>query len=390
MRNKRFVLPIIGVLVGALLLFLASRLFQPVIVNLTQESCSVSSSTAVVKDYVLSGVAALSRNDIWVVGSYYNPPKNPHAFLEHWNGSQWCVHPDPYQITGEETVGIRAVAAVSSNDVWAVGEAGHGLGQTLAEHWDGSQWSVVPTPPVGQSSRLRAVAAVSSNDVWAIGSYEPVNYPTGLPLIEHWDGSKWSLVPIFLPRFAFLNGITAINAHDVWIVGDGFNSTLTAHWNGVVWAVIPSPIPSPGTSSGNPYQLYSVSAVSSNDVWAVGLNHAVSTHRTEQSLIEHWNGSAWSIVTSPDPGKDNDLQSVTALSANDAWAVGNFFTGGRSVNLIEHWNGTAWSIVQPSYHMGNLGLSGVVRPPQTNTLVTVGMNSLLYVKDPDGTSLSNP
>ena len=77
--------------------------------------------------------------------------------------------------------------------------------------------------------------------------------------------------------------------------------------------VVPSP--NRGTSNGS---LYSVAAVSANDVWAVGYNaNAVGVG----TVIEHWNGTAWSIV--PGPVADyNYLSGVAAVSANDVWAVG--------------------------------------------------------------------
>ena len=63
---------------------------------------------------------------------------------------------------------LNGVASVSAHDVWAVGQT---LAPgTLAEHWGGTAWSVVPTPnPVPGSDRLSAVAAVSTSDVWAVG-----------------------------------------------------------------------------------------------------------------------------------------------------------------------------------------------------------------------------
>ena len=64
------------------------------------------------------------------------------------------------------------------------------------------------------------------------------------------------------------------------------------------------------------------------------------------TLIEHWNGSAWKQVPSPNPSStDNNLLSVAATSASNAWAVGGYENGTTSRTLIEHWNGTAWKHV---------------------------------------------
>ena len=91
--------------------------------------------------------------------------------------------------------------------------------------------------------------------------------------------------------------------------------TLTEHWNGTAWSVVPSP----NISSGN-NNLFGVAAVSTTDVWAVG--EFVAPSGVEQALIEQWNGTSWSVVSSPSAGGSNVLSGVAIISANDIWAVG--------------------------------------------------------------------
>src|SRR5260221_617850 len=167
---------IVGALVGAMLLLLASHRSEPGAGSVAERGCTFTSTTGFVHEYNLSAVTALSRNDIWVVGSFFDPPRDPHALLEHWNGSQWCIRSDPYQITGMagmESVDLNAIAADSTNDVWAVGGVSGGgpAGHVLIEHWNGSRWSVVPSPTIGTGGRLWGVAAISPTDAWAVGYY---------------------------------------------------------------------------------------------------------------------------------------------------------------------------------------------------------------------------
>src|SRR5436305_546774 len=66
---------------------------------------------------------------------------------------------------------LSGVAALTASNAWAVGgydTGGTGLNHTLIEHWNGTAWSIVPTPdsPPGV---LNAVDAVSASDVWAVG-----------------------------------------------------------------------------------------------------------------------------------------------------------------------------------------------------------------------------
>src|SRR3954466_3149445 len=52
----------------------------------------------------------------------------------------------------------------------------------------------------------------------------------------------------------------------------------------------------------------------------------------------------WNVVPSPNRGTlDNYLRGVTAVSANDIWAVGFYYNGSVQRTLTEHWDGTNWS-----------------------------------------------
>ena len=131
----------------------------------------------------LFAVAAVSANDVWAVGESYE--LNPeHTLIEHWDGSAWSIVPSPS--VGSMSV-LKGVTAVASDDVWALGgsaQSGICPTDTLAEHWDGSTWSVVPTDPMPDSNEwFNGAAAVSSNDVWGVGIYEPLN---DLTLTEHY------------------------------------------------------------------------------------------------------------------------------------------------------------------------------------------------------------
>ena len=119
-----------------------------------------------------------------------------------------------------------------------------------------------------------------------------------------------------------LNSLAVVSAHAIWAVGNvsdpmtRVQTTLIEFWNGTAWHIVSNPNPSPRYNT-----LYSVTAVSANDVWAVGF--AADSVSIAQTLIEHWNGSSWSVVTSPNVGsEDNELFSVAAVSARDVWAVG--------------------------------------------------------------------
>jgi len=238
---------------------------------------------------------------------------------------------------------LHSVSALAENDVWAVGVSYNSertLGSTLIEHWNGSRWSVVSSPnPSSSVNTLNAVAAVSSTDVWAVGTAPT---PANTVLILHWNGVAWTVVsnPTTGIPLTNLAALTVISANDIWAVGSGVigdeTATATLHWNGTRWSVIPSPNVGPEVDNS----LAGVAAVSSNDIWAVGTQQP--TNLTDPSaLILHWNGSGWTIVPNVSP-EGSHLQAASAVASNDVWATGYSEAG----TLAEHWDGSSWSVVQ--------------------------------------------
>ncbi len=246
------------------------------------------------------------------------------------------------------------VAANSANDVWAVGyyKSNSTFAElTLIEHWNGSSWSISSSPNTGHGSRLRGVVASSATNAWAVGTYLDSS-DVSQALIEQWNGTSWNIVANPAPSWSSeLYGVTAFSANNVWAVGDytsgsGIYQTLVEHWDGTSWSVVPSPNPSADGDS-----LRSVARVKgTNQVWAVGVEY---TRGTQQTLIERWAGTSWKVIASPNPGSEYyELWGVSAISASDIWAVGNYdSTNGQ---LIEHWNGTSWSVVSSPNVPGSL------------------------------------
>jgi hypothetical protein len=301
----------------------------------------------------LNGVSASAANNVWAVGGYQSANDGPFRTLtERWDGSAWSFVRSAND-GAEDT--LYGVAAISPMDVWAVGYFMATLSSpesALIEHWNGQKWSVVPSPLPGQLSWLFGVKAVSTNDVWAAGFYYN-NAGNSQTLIEHWDGEKWKIVPSPNPGSTDnqLHAFAVVSAKDIWVVGaqssDAGNSyqTLVERWNGTQWNVVPSP--SPGSPLND---LQGITAISADDAWTVGQY----TGRTfvNQTLGEHWDGKSWKVVPTPDINPaGNDLSDVTALAGTDVWAVGSYFKSGIAQTLVEHWDGKRWRIV-PSPNPG--------------------------------------
>jgi hypothetical protein len=281
----------------------------------------VSSPNAGAGSNQLNGVAAVSANDIWAVGFSIPSPSAgvSQTLIEHWNGTSWSVVNSPN--VGLDNV-LKGVAVVSATDVWAVGYAGN-ESQTLTEHWNGTSWSVVNSPNVGTfKNQLNAVAVVSATDIWAVGTSDTPSSAVLQTLIEHWNGTSWSVVnsPNVGTFSNQLNAVAVVSATDIWAVGDAnsLQQTLTEQWNGTSWNVVSSP------TVGSQSLLFGVAVVSATDIWAVGNTFNTSFSNFE-TLTEHWNGTSWSVVKSLSAGTGtvgNNLLGVAAITANNVWATG--------------------------------------------------------------------
>jgi hypothetical protein len=216
------------------------------------------------------------------------------------SGTGWRVVPS-YSFGSRDNI-LAGVSAASATDAWAVGAyypASSNVLATLAHHFDGNRWTAYPLPNVGvQENVLLAVSMPSPGIAWAAGYYVSGKFQQQT-LIEHFDGSKWSVVPSPSPGAVqnILYGVAAISDSDVWAVGgeedsNGLWHTLTEHWNGSAWTVVNAVDVG---QSGN--QFYAVKAIASNNVYAVGQQAGAGF--PSQALIEHWDGTAWSVVSSP-------------------------------------------------------------------------------------------
>jgi hypothetical protein len=321
----------------------------------------------------LLSVAAAADNDVWAVGASYNSQLAAYrTLIERWNGVSWSVVRSPNGSTSWNF--LNGVAVVAPNDVWAVGQAANGnISKTLVEHWNGTAWKILPSPNVaGESSVLQAISVVSANDIWAVGFSSDASYEDK-PLIMHWNGTNWSIVPSPSVNDDVLFAVDAVATNDVWAVGKSQNEarTLTLHWNGRVWRVVASP-----NDSGEDNTLFGVAAIARNDVWAVGNAGSLKT------LAIHWNGRSWSVVPTPlfNSNTNNEvLVGIVALSSQNIWAAGLYrlpLQGSAQQTLTENWNGSSWSIVaSPNPANSNNRLHGITATPN-GTLWAVGTTGI--------------
>jgi len=308
------------------------------------------------------GVTCTSASDCWAVGLWFNDVADQ-TLIERWDGSSWAIVDSPS--TGvDQSNWLYGVTCTSASDCWTVGfyfNHINYINQTLIEHWDGSSWAIVSSPNTSstQINILYGLTCTSAAGCWAVGAYFVGNTPQ--TLIERWDGSSWAIIPS--PNTSStarnsLSGVTCTSASDCWAVGDAFVSgvdqTLVEHWDGSSWAIVSSP----DTNSTYANNLSGVTCISASDCWAVGYAFNAGANGAAQTLTEHWDGSSWVIVNSQstDPTQDNYLASVTCPSASQCWAVGYYFPSGDTPEtMIEQWDGSSWSIATSPHTSATAG-----------------------------------
>ena len=268
------------------------------------------------------------------------------SIIQEWNGSSWSTM-NSANPPGSEESGLDGVSCISSSFCMAAGDYFPGFGpQTLSEEWNGSTWAPVIPPNVsGEIDVLMGVSCTSVSFCMAVGySYTASGSPQNL--IEEWDGSGWDIVnaPDGAGENNQLDGVSCTSNNFCMAAGSfggGFTNTLTEVWNGGAWSIVSSPNPSPYAAI---YALGAVSCSSPSFCMTVG-GQIINNPET---LTEEWNGSAWSVVGSPNDGSNYDgLAGVSCTSASFCMADGsyNIAAGSAYETQIAEWDGGGWTDV---------------------------------------------
>lgn len=317
------------------------------------DSCGVkwrnvySPNTSTTATNTLEDIDAVSTGNVWAVGYRITDGGVFRTMIQHWDGTEWSIVSSPNAGSSSSSNFLNSVVAVSANDVWAGGYyyASGGVATTLLLHWNGSTWSVSASSQPGE---IESLDAVSATNVWAVGHV--YSSPAERTLSLNWNGSTWAAAatPNIGTAANSLYDVSATSAGTVYAVGSYYDSalaktrSLAMRRNGSAWELV-----SGTTSTGDSETLFGVEVLSAGNIWAVGTWDSQTTD--DLTYIVHWNGSSWAQITSPNPStRTNELVDISAVSANDIWAVGNYTTVGNVVTkpFSAHWNGASWSTVE--------------------------------------------
>jgi hypothetical protein len=305
------------------------------------------------------------------------------AYADVSSGVAWSILPsiNPGHATTTNT--LSSISCGAAGSCLAVGGSTYlsGALANLAEAWNGQALSLVPSLVPGPSVALSSVSCVSPDSCFVLGLTT-----NGSEASAAWTNTavpSWSLLPG--GRDIDLNAVsclakafcTAVGLQD----GGAVDKTLAESWSGKRWSVVPTPNGGPTRDYDN---LNGVSCASRLFCVAVGTYGLKTAHRlfSSKTLVEVWNGTRWSVVPSPNEGPSADfdlLNSVSCASSTFCIAVGSYsnYGGGIERTLVERWNGTTWSILSSP----NRG--GLYYPNELNGVSCLSRNKCVAVGDYD-------
>jgi hypothetical protein len=321
----------------------------------------------------LSGVSCVAANACSAVGEY-QVGSDTFPLAVWWNGASWSQQPIDTETYGAVATVLRSVSCLSSTACHATGSITYGHAATprqLAYRYDGTAWVLTESgnyqrtwsafAELGDSVQdvtdsRTGVSCSSASFCVRVGSFTHGGVESSRARV--WNGSSWSTPSLPSPSGAVetaLRGVKCVSATDCRAVGSyvdsaGVRKTLALAWNGTAWSVATTPNPSGATSS----ELSSIACTSTTFCRAVG--SYVDSAGVRKTLALAWNGTAWSVATTPNPSgaTSSELSSVACTSTTFCFAVGDFAnSAGETKTQAMKFDGSSWS------SLATTNLSGV-------------------------------
>ncbi len=322
-------------------------------------SWSTATAPTLTSGEQLNGVSCPTSTFCAAVGNTEASPNQ--TFIQQWNGTAWTTVTSPSVAAPAVNV-LNGVSCVSASFCVAVGsDASGGHTNNLVEAWNGTAWSIVtsPNPASTAGSSLSGVSCASTTFCVAVGN--TLDSP-GVTQALVWNGQNWSLgTPANPPSTTgnFLNGVVCRST--TWCTAVGYTGTtggstpLIEQWNGTVWTAVSSPAPTGSTTN----HLSGVACPNTTSCTAVGVT---VTGGVATSLVEQWSGTTWSLVTVPSVtgAMFSALTSVSCTGTSSCTAVGvNVSPVNNDVTASLTWNGSTWALLAPQNPAVNTGVNNL-------------------------------
>lgn len=314
---------------------------------------------------ILTNADVVSSRDAWFTGASYSYAERTafedqnEVMMFHWNGQTLSSVPSPaadFAADLATSVGLD-LTLDSPTDGWL--GAGSTVGGSPALRLHDGRWTAVPTgvitDPAGNSNPILSDAvSISAGNAWAVGGYGVSRLGAGVSetaLIEHWDGTQWTVAATPSPPDpdSQLLALTAVSPSDIWAIGwQGSNSytdtiPLVEHFDGTAWHLVTAPVPGGSGTSAYPE---AISGSGPDDIWmagAVSPNGEGGIGTGSTPFLEHWNGTAWSLATTSLSAGAIGRNSLYAASPTNVWAIQT--TGEGIGTSFLHFDGHAWTTV---------------------------------------------
>ena len=339
------------------------------------------------REGILVADSCASPGACMAVGSYQNGGGFYFPLAERWNGTTWSVQKPPLP-SGASSTRLLGVSCASASACVAVGtyDNSRGIYFTLAETWNGTSWTIQPTPsPAGNNnSGLAGVSCTSASACVAVGYSGDYGFDSTLTLAETWHGTSWTIQPTpnpADPNHSDFTSVSCTSPSACTAVGSSAGTALLAErWNGTAWSIQQTPGPAGAIAAG----LLGVSCPSAGACVAVGNYRKKSGAHV--ALAEAWDGSAWALKRAaiPKGASLSYLNGVSCTSAGGCTAVGNDRSAaGAYLTLAEVWHGSAWSLqATPNPAAPRAFLSGVSCPSAGSCAAVGDQTSRFEVQTP--------
>jgi hypothetical protein len=319
----------------------------------------------------LNGVSCTGRSQCTATGvATTRTGKNLKPLAERWNGTSWTVQSTPTTNTGGWLGGTLdgGVSCTSSTACMAAGYSySKSFARLLGEGWNGHVWTIQPDSKPATGGQPFGISCRWAKDCTAVGQRL-----TGMTLAEHWNGRRWSAQTT--KHLGALDGVSCPATGNCTAVGsNSAGKALAEHWNGTSWS---------DQTAASPQQLnllWSVSCTAVKECVAVGVAGTTSPAISLAPLAEHWTGGSWTVLTPANPapaGDITELNSVSCTSATNCVAVGDYTDQADTSDtpFAERWDGTNWTLETTPSTVTFTALESVSCPSAAHC-IAVGVSS---------------
>jgi hypothetical protein len=261
-------------------------------------------------DYRLYDVAALASNEAWAVGG-----NGYQGAILHWNGTTWVTVTESLPRT------LFSVSMTPAGGLAVGGNQQYPPYNCLLLKWNDATWSDISGGSCSSYDSAYSAYWRSPQDYWYTKCYHE-SHAVGCDVVHYLNGSVSSAGDVYVPGSAgYIGSLVSTSPTDVWaIAGSTVGGDLIGEqifrWNGQDWSAVSHPAGS----------FTAMALISATNGWAVGGGGA----------IMHWDGHSWQMQTSP---VAQTLWSVAFSGSNNGWAVGDDGT-------ILHFDGISWTQVK--------------------------------------------